>query len=415
MGEVGLRVGILHDTAAEDDPPEPVSGRLELVYIGSPENGFSDAGRSIELLDRGSVVFGRAVGTRCLAVSRTPHVIEIGVPLPWVSSRHCELSLHQAASGRRVDLEDLGSRNGTRVCGQPVARHISLRAGDVLEVGRSFWMLRQVDRPTAGARGAGPDRDAGELPQHVADLPHPLLPERADTLARAARSTVPVLVTGPTGGGKRRLAQWMHAHSGRPGPLVTVDLGALSGDELEDRVVASSRVGAAPVLQQARGGTLCLRGLDVLSARMQAHVRALITEAAHAGGHDVRLIATSTRSLREAVADGSFRRELYARLSGFEVHVPPLRERLDRLGVLMRGFFESGDGPELHVTTEAFRYALAYDWPYNVRQLHQALTTAMTIASRQGWVGQPVLAEALQQHDPGFGELITGHDARTFR
>jgi transcriptional regulator with PAS, ATPase and Fis domain len=70
--------------------------------------------------------------------------------------------------------------------------------------------------------------------------------------------------------------------------------------------------------------------------------------------------------------------------------------------VLIRSFYRGASGPELHVTTEAFRYALAYDWPYNVRQLRQALTTAMTIASREGWVGQPVLAEALEQQLPGL-------------
>ena len=80
----------------------------------------------------------------------------------------------------------------------------------------------------------------------------------------------------------------------------------------------------------------------------------------------------------------------------------------DRLGVLIRAFYRGATGPELHVTTEAFRYALSYDWPYNVRQLHQALTTAMTIASREGWVGQPVLAEALEQQLPGLVESRHG-------
>ena len=163
-------------------------------------------------------------------------------------------------------------------------------------------------------------------------------------------------------------------------------------------------------LLDADQGTLCLHGIDALSLTMQEQVRALVADAARAEGLDVRLVATSTRDLRAAVGEGSFRRELYARLSACEVRVPALRERLDRLGVLIRDFYRGPDGPELHVTTEAFRYALAYSWPYNVRQLRQALTTAMTIASREGWVGQPVLAEALEQRLPGVVDASFGSD-----
>ena len=396
----GRGVGTRHDTANDDgDSLDADEGVLQLVYIGSPENGFIEAGRAVDLLERDRVEFVRTTG-RQLAVERVEGHMRIGVPLPWVSGRHCELRVHGALAQKSAEVIDLESRNGTRVCGATVDGSTHVQVGDVIEVGRSFWMLRHTDTPSDPARNASDGPEALEAAE-LEDLPHPLLPERANMLDRAARSSVPVLLVGPTGGGKRSLAEWMHARSGRPGPFVALDIGSWPDDEVEAKL--TSRRGALPELvASADEGTLCLRGIDHVAQRLQAHVRSLIAETTHARGKDVRLIATSTRDLRAAVASGSFRRELYARLSGFEVRVPALRERLDRLGVLIRSFYRGASGPELHVTTEAFRYALAYDWPYNVRQLHQALTTAMTIASREGWVGQPVLAEALEQQLPGL-------------
>lgn len=390
----GRGVGTRHDTANDEgESLDADDGALRLVYIGSPENGFSEAGHAIDLLEGDRVQFVRTSGRR-LAIRRSAATLEIGVPLPWVSGRHCELRMHGPLATRSAEVVDLDSRNGTRVCGATVEGSARLHIGDVIEVGRSFWMLRRTEASREGAHAAAPDDG---------DLPHPLLPERASVLRRAARSNVPVLVVGPTGGGKRRLAEWMHAHSGRPGPFVALDIGSWPDEEVEGKL-ASRRGGLPELVAPADQGTLCLLGIDEVAQRLQAHVRTLIAETAGAGGRDVRVIATSTRDLRAAVAVGAFRRELYARLSGFEVRVPPLRERLDRLGVLMQAFYRGATGPELHVTTEAFRYALAYDWPYNVRQLQQALTTAMTIASREGWIGQPVLAEALEQHLPGIVE-----------
>lgn len=402
-------MGTRHDTANDDgDSLDADEGVLQLVYIGSPENAFIEAGRAVDLLERDRVEFVRTTG-RELAVERVDGRMRIGVPLPWVSGRHCELRVHGAVGQKSAEVIDLESRNGTRVCGATVDGSTHVHVGDVIEVGRSFWMLRRTDTPSDPARKApdgsggsgGSERSHASGATELEDLPHPLLPERANMLDRAARSSVPVLLVGPTGGGKRSLAEWMHARSGRPGPFVALDIGSWPDDEVEAKL--TSRRGALPeIVASADEGTLCLRGIDHVAQRLQAHVRSLIAETTHARGKDVRLIATSTRDLRAAVASGSFRRELYARLSGFEVRVPALRERLDRLGVLIRAFYRGATGPELHVTTEAFRYALAYDWPYNVRQLHQALTTAMTIASREGWVGQPVLAEALEQQLPGL-------------
>lgn len=402
-------MGTRHDTANdEEDSVDRDDGAHQLVYIGSPENGFAEAGRAVDLKWPERIEFVRTSGRR-LSLGRDDGVLRIGIPLPWVSGRHCELRLHGGPHGHHAEVVDLESRNGTRVSGTTVEGSVALRVGDVIEVGRSFWMLRRTDAPAAPLEPSSPVEDAGDLGQtdDLDELPHPLLPERAGVLERAARSSIPVLVVGPTGGGKRRLAEWMHARSGRPGSFVELDIGSWPDEELEARL--SPRRGAMDELvASADRGTLCLRGIDDVARRLQAHVRSLIAEALNGQGGDARLIATSTRDLRAAVALGSFRRELYARLSGFEVRVPPLRERLDRLGVLIRAFYRGATGPELHVTTEAFRYALSYDWPYNVRQLHQALTTAMTIASREGWVGQPVLAEALEQQLPGLVESRHG-------
>ncbi len=349
---------------------------LHLVYIGSPENGLAQAGHVIDLAGVTTAVFGRKTQGRELGVARHGLVAEIGVALPWVSGRHCELNI-TSHDPLRATLIDLGSRNGTRLAGALVRGSAATELGQVFEVGRSFWMLRQ-----------------GRVCRSE-DPPHPLLDDDHEHLQRAARSRMPMLVSGPRGVGKRRVASWMHRTSGRPGSFVSVDLSGPTS-ALRERLLPDSTA-TVPALRQARDGTLCLAGVDALSLQAQSLVREVLAAAADAQGLDVRVIVTSTRDLRQAVAQGTFGRELFARLSGCHVHVPGLHERADQLGVLIRSFFSGDLGPELHVTTEAFRFALDYAWPHNMQQLGQALTDAMTIASREGWVGRPVLEQAVEQ------------------
>ena len=350
---------------------------LHLVYIGSPENGLAQAGHVIDLDGVTTVVFGRRTQGRELGLVRRGQLAEIGIALPWVSGRHCELDI-TTFDPLRATLIDLGSRNGTRLASAMVRGSAPLDVGQVFEIGRSFWMLRE-----------------GRVSRSDVDPPHPLLDEDTGHLQRAARSRMPVLVSGPRGAGKRRVASWMHRTSGRPGRFVSVDLAGPTS-ALRERLTPDA-TSVPPVLREAKAGTLCLASVDALSLQAQSLVREVLAAAAEAEGLDVRVIVTSTRDLRQAVAQGKFGRELFARLSGCQVHVPGLHERADQLGVLIRTFFTGDLGPELHVTTEAFRFALDYEWPHNMQQLNHALTNAMTIASREGWVGRPVLEQAVEQ------------------
>jgi len=109
--------------------------------------------------------------------------------------------------------------------------------------------------------------------------------------------------------------------------------------------------------------------------------------------YDVRVVATSRDDLRSWIDKGKYRGDLYARLSGFEVRLPTLRERRDRLGVLLGGLCHAAR-TSASITTDAFRWALGYPWPYNVRQLVQAFTTAVTITGDDA-IGRPALEAAV--------------------
>jgi transcriptional regulator with GAF, ATPase, and Fis domain len=209
-------------------------------------------------------------------------------------------------------------------------------------------------------------------------------------LARVAPTDLSVLIEGETGTGKELVAQSIHKASGRAdGPFVVFDCSAVASNLIESDLFGHERgafTGAsaarAGALEEANGGTLFLDELGELPLELQQKLlRALQSgEFKRVGGRkfektDVRVIAATHRNLRAEIEAGKFREDLYYRLEGVPVHVPPLRERLDDIPVLVEHFLSQTDraagGAALPPgALEMFR---GHRWPGNVRELRNVV------------------------------------------
>jgi anaerobic nitric oxide reductase transcription regulator len=204
-----------------------------------------------------------------------------------------------------------------------------------------------------------------------------------------APKPVPVLILGETGVGKELVAEQIHKRSRRAGDLVIVNCASIQPNLAETELfghVAGSFTGAARtsagLFAAADGGTLFLDEIGELPLDIQPKLlRALARGEIRAVGStstrtvQVRVVAATHRDLRQAVADGSFRGDLFARLNAWTIHVPPLRARRDELLALAQTFLLRATG-SLELSPSAAEALLLHDWPFNVRELEQVLTAA---------------------------------------
>jgi len=217
-----------------------------------------------------------------------------------------------------------------------------------------------------------------------------------DWLKRIAASELPVVIQGESGTGKEPVSREIHRLSRRNGgPFVAVNCTALPETLLEAELFGSRR-GAYTgsdrdrpgLFRLAHGGTLLLDEVGDMPLAMQAKLlRAIQERRVRPLGDtdevsvDVRLLAASHRDLDRAVAEGTFRADLYFRLAVLNVEVPPLRDRFDDLPLLVehlapRLSLETGL-PLPRLTPAAWEALRHYDWPGNVRELHAVLARAM--------------------------------------
>ena len=227
---------------------------------------------------------------------------------------------------------------------------------------------------------------------------------RAIELAlNVADTTTTVLIQGASGTGKELLANLIHYNSGRDdGPYVKINCGAIPETLLESELFGhekgaftDARTQRRGRFEEADGGTLFLDEIGEMS--MQAQVRLLRVlqdgEFTRVGGSnvvksDVRVIAASNVDLEKAVEEGTFRKDLYFRLSVFPIHLAPLRERTEDIHILVYHFLErykEKTGRYVSgISKDAMRALVNYDWPGNVRELENAVERAVIIgAGRQ--------------------------------
>lgn len=213
-------------------------------------------------------------------------------------------------------------------------------------------------------------------------------------IAKAAHSSHPVLILGESGTGKELVARSIH-YSGpfRDKPFIPVDCGSLVPTLIESELfgyVKGAFTGAVHskdgLLAIAEGGTVFLDEVGELPVDLQAKLlRAIQEKEVRPVGStkrviiNVRILAATNRDLEEAVAQGTFRRDLYFRLNVLSLRIPPLRERRQDIPLLAQHFLERlsrTSGQERTLSDDSLKAMLAYDWPGNVRELENCLERA---------------------------------------
>ncbi len=298
-----------------------------------------------------------------------------------VSAVHVEIRLEEA--GYR--LRDVGSTNGTFIRGMRLVEAF-IGPGTTFGVGDSA--VRFV-----------PLSESVELPLWSDSRLCGLVGGSAvmrrvfEMIERVAATDTTVLVTGETGTGKELVAEAIHERSSRAkGPFVVLDCGAVPPQLFEDQLFGheagafTDAAGAATgVFAAASGGTLFLDEIGELPLEVQPKLlRAVETRKVRPIGGtrtidcDVRLVAATNRDLAAEVNRKSFRADLYFRVAVARVHMPPLRERVEDIDLLIEHFLDAMPARQEPLSDEFRAWAKRHAWPGNVRELRNAIERAVT-------------------------------------
>jgi len=338
------------------------------------------------------VIIGRA-DTRRVERTRTGDrtIVRIGVPDRRMSGDHARIVLGEGV----VTVADLGSTNGTLVNSVRVERR-TLASDDVVETGQTLFVYSElVERATW--RTSNVDTEAGAPSLPGLTTLDPAQATKLERVKRVAASSVSVMLLGETGTGKEVLARAIHALSQRPGPFVAINCGAIPATLVESQLFGhvkgafSGAVRDEPgLVRSAHFGTLFLDEIGDLPAPSQAALLRVLQEgevmplgSTRATKVDIRVVCATHRPLDDLMERGEFRRDLYGRLAGFQYTIPPLRHRRVDLGLLVAALLKGPkirEGERLRFRADAARAMLRYDWPLNVRELEQCLTTSSVLA-----------------------------------
>ena len=213
-----------------------------------------------------------------------------------------------------------------------------------------------------------------------------------------AATTSTVLITGESGTGKELVARAIHSTSDRAAaPFVSINCGAFTETLLESELfgyMKGSFTGAVSnrkgLFEAAEGGSIFLDEIGETTPTMQVKLLRVLQERSirRVGGLeeipvDVRVVAATNRDLSQMVEDGTFRNDLYYRISVIPIEMPPLRTRRTDIPDLVRHFLEkysaAAGRPTLEISEEAIRYLETYDWPGNVRELENTIERAVAL------------------------------------
>jgi two-component system response regulator AtoC len=340
-----------------------------------------------------------------------------------VSRKHAILHL-----GAVPKVEDAGSQNGTRVAGRMAVSGapVAVAPGEVIELGQVVLVIQGGDasasasaaarasgmraaaspaasvarasfqstnpmiaqKPTSGDQARAPSQTIAPPGARPNESPM----QRVERLVRlVAAGNIHVLVLGETGTGKEVIADRIHRASRRAaGPFVRVDGASLTEPLLERELFGEAE--KPGLFETADGGTFFLDEVAELPLGMQAKLVRVLERrevqrigTAQAREVDVRFIASTNRDLRALVAEGGFREDLYFRLNGITIDIPPLRERQPEIesiakDLLAKACTEAGR-PLLDLGREAIARLESYEWPGNVRELKNAIERAVLLSS----------------------------------
>jgi DNA-binding NtrC family response regulator len=222
------------------------------------------------------------------------------------------------------------------------------------------------------------------------------LARQLETLVRVARSLVPVHITGETGTGKEVVARAVHRYSRRTGPFVAVNCGALAESLIHSQLFGHQKGAFSGATEASNGflrashkGTIFLDEVAELPLGTQATLLRVLQElevcplgSTKPQKVDLRVVSATNQSLPALVAAGRFRADLYARLLGFSIELPPLRERPEDIGLLLASLLRrlAPDPRAVRLATPAALALLRHQWPLNIRELERCLAAALAIA-----------------------------------
>ncbi|WP_437935471.1 sigma 54-interacting transcriptional regulator [Sorangium sp. So ce341] len=361
---------------------------------------------------------------------------DIWINHPSVSRRHAVLHLDPP-----LRLEDLGGANGTyiRIARAPVApgedthplqpisrQTVEIAVGDSVTLGTAMLSIRRDPREAA----AGPPLLTGS----GIVVGAPVMRALHEQAALISRSLISVLLLGETGVGKEVLARAIHDSSPRASrPFLALNCAALSESLLESELFGHEKgafTGATEarpgLFEAAAGGTVFLDEVGELPPSTQIKLLRVIEarQVLRVGGRaprsiDVRFVSATNRDLEAEMERGAFRQDLFFRLNGVALTIPPLRERVAEIGPLAQTFADSAcrlmDRPRPPALSAAVRSALErYPWPGNVRELRHVIERAVVLCA-----GETLLLEHLPdklrargEQRPAPGPAGTAGDAR---
>jgi hypothetical protein len=332
------------------------------------------------------VIIGRAAVRGATRREQPVRTLHLGIPGSFMSESHARL----IRVGYAWAVEDHGSKNGTFVDGGRVSLAV-LDPDSTLEVGHTFLRIHPGIVPEEGPK----DLD----PSGVLDGYTTMDGGFAEEIARVEKlvaASVPALLVGESGTGKEVLARRLHERSGCRGSFVAVNCGAIPAALVESQLfghVKGAFSGAVRdeigYIRAAQGGTLLLDEIADLAQESQAALLRVLQEreVIPVGSTkpipvELRLLAATHAPLESLVDRGEFRQDLYARIAGSVITIPPLRERRDDMGTLVATLLSRfAASRELTFTPDVGRALLAHDWPFNVRELEQCLATSLALAT----------------------------------
>jgi two-component system, NtrC family, response regulator AtoC len=332
------------------------------------------------------------------------HTLPVGAALTVGRADDCDVVIADDSVSRRhvivrggspPTVEDLGSANGTLTPRVPMPLSPSV----IVELGDAMLVVR------GDAEEAAAPVPAASGPMDRRATIDPPMARVHELVAVVAPAKIPVIVLGETGVGKGVVAEALHRGSPHAaGPFVRVNCAAFAETLLESELFGHERgafTGAtqakAGLIEAATGGTLLLDEVGDMPLPTQAkllhaleHAEVLRVGSLKPRPIDVRFVAATNRDLPSYVADGRFRADLFFRLNGVTITVPPLRERPSEIPDLARGFVREACAqmgrPPVEISDAALRLLGEYAWPGNVRELRNVMVRAALFA-RTGRIG----------------------------
>jgi two-component system, NtrC family, response regulator AtoC len=326
--------------------------------------------RVLLVIDGASLQVVPLPGAGTLTVGRSQKC-DVSIDSGSVSRHHANLVL-----GSDIEIEDVGSSNGTFVDGVRLPASSKVRVG----VGIPFLIggVTVMVQTRAGSR-----RESAVKTSQLAAL--------EQSASRIAVGKLGVLVLGETGVGKERFAERVHEMSPRSNAsFVRINCAAISEPLLEAELFGNEGTNKPGLLEHADGGTAFLNDVVELPEALQVKLLRVLEDSAvrrigsaNPRPVDVRFIAATNKDLAAEVDAGRFRRDLYFRLAGATFTIPPLRERKDEILPLAEQFVASASGPlgrAFVLADDARAWLTEHDWPGNIRELRNACERAVLLA-----------------------------------